>query len=61
MGISNTSEVLMITMNKLVRDLLHKEVVVFLDDILIYSITKSKHLNLLREVFASLREVFASL
>ena len=42
--------------NNLFSDLLDKGVVVFLDDVLIYSDTVEKHLELLRKVFERLRK-----
>jgi hypothetical protein len=43
-------------MHKIFRDLLDRGVVIFLDDILIYSGSAEEHERLLREVFTRLRE-----
>ena len=43
-------------MHKVFRDLLDRGVVIFLDDILIYSKTAEEHETLLREVFTRLRQ-----
>jgi len=54
-GLTNAPATFMRAMNNLFIDLLDKGVVVFLDDILIYSDTLKRHLELLRLVFDRLR------
>ena len=56
MGLTNAPATFMRAMNNLFVDLLDKGVVVFLDDILIYSATIERHLELLRLVFDRLRK-----
>ena len=55
-GLTNAPATFMRAMNNLFVDLLDKGVVVFLDDILIYSTTLEQHLALLRQVFDRLRK-----
>ena len=55
-GLTNAPATFMRAMNNLFVDLLDKGVVVFLDDILIYSDTLQRHLALLRQVFDRLRK-----
>ena len=55
-GLTNAPATFMRAMNNLFVDLLDKGVVVFLDDILIYSDTLERHLALLRQVFDRLRK-----
>ena len=54
MGLTNAPAMFMQTMNNLFMDLLDKAVVVFLDDILIYSTTIEEHFELLEKVFTCL-------
>ena len=54
MGLKNVPATFMQTMNNLFVDMLDKEVVVFLDDVLIYSIMAEKHFELLEKVFVYL-------
>ena len=55
-GLINTSATFMRVMNTLFTDLLDRGVIVFLDDILVYSHTREQHVQLLRMVFGKLRE-----
>ena len=50
-GLTNAPATFMRAMNNLFSDLLDRGVVVFLDDILIYSQTLEDHTKLLRQVF----------
>ena len=54
MGLINAPAIFMRIMNNLFMDKLDKKVVVFLDDIRIYSITVEEHFKLLEKVFAHL-------
>ena len=56
MGLMNTPEKFMPMMNILFVDMLDKGVIVFLDDVLIYSTTVEEHFELLEKVFACLRK-----
>lgn len=49
-GLTNAPATFMRTMNNLFSKLLDKGVVVFLDDILIYSTTLNQHIDLVTEV-----------
>ena len=53
-GFTNAPATFMRTMNNLFADLLDLGVVVFLDDILLYSSTLEEHVALLDKVFARL-------
>ena len=55
MGLTNAPATFMRTMNNLFKDLLDEGVVVFLDDVLIYSNTSEGHFKLLEKVLAHLR------
>jgi hypothetical protein len=55
-GLSNVLAVFMCLMNGVFRDYLEKFVIVFLDDILVYSKTKEEHEQHLRMVLQVLRE-----
>ena len=55
-GLTNAPATFMKLMNNVLRSYLGKFVVVFLDDILIYSRTREEHLEHLRKVFQLLRE-----
>ena len=55
-GLTNAPATFMTLMDSVLRPYLGKFVVVFLDDILIYSKTESEHLEHLRLVFDKLRE-----
>ena len=55
-GVTNAPAQFMNLMNDLLRDLLDKCIVVFLDDILVYSRTVEEHAEHLRAVFRRLRE-----
>jgi hypothetical protein len=55
-GLTNAPAAFMDLMHKVFRDLLDKGVVIFLDDILIYSESAEEHERLLREVFTRLRQ-----
>jgi hypothetical protein len=54
-GLTNAPAAFMGLMHTIFRDMLDKGVVIFLDDILIYSKSAEEHENLLREVFTRLR------
>ena len=54
MGLTNAPAMFMQTMNNLFMDLLDKAVVVFLDDILIYSTTIEEYFELLEKVLTCL-------
>ena len=56
MGLTNAPATFMRAMNNLFTDLLDRGVIVFLDDILVYSHTREEHVQLLRTVFGKLRE-----
>ena len=59
MGLKNAPATFMQMMNNLFMAMLDKGVVVFLDDILIYSTTVEEHFKLLEKVFTHLcRHVF---
>jgi len=55
-GVTNAPTVFMDYMNRIFRPFLDKFVVVFIDDILIYSKTQEEHAEHLRSVFGVLRE-----
>jgi hypothetical protein len=55
-GLTNASAFFMYLMNSVFMDYLDKFVVVFIDDILIYSWTKEEHVDHLRKVLQRLRE-----
>ena len=55
-GLSNTPVVFMCLMNGVFRDYIDKFVIVFLDDILVYSRTEEEHEQHLRMVLQVLRE-----
>jgi hypothetical protein len=55
-GLTNAPAAFINLMHKIFRDLLDRGVVIFLDDILIYSRTAEEHEQLLREVFTRLRQ-----
>jgi len=55
-GVTNASTVFMDYMNKIFRSLLDKFVVVFIDDILIYSKTQEEHAEHLKLVLGVMRE-----
>ena len=54
MGPMNAPAMFMQTMNNLSADMLDKGMIVFLDDVLIYSTTVEEHFELLKKVFACL-------
>ena len=56
MGLMNAPATFMPTMNNLFLDLLDFGVVVFLDDILMYSCTVNEHFTLLEKVLACLHQ-----
>jgi len=55
-GLTNAPATFMRTMNNLFGTILDKGVIVFLDDVLVYSRTLEEHANLLRDIFAKFRE-----
>ncbi|GJP82565.1 hypothetical protein CLOP_g12808, partial [Closterium sp. NIES-67] len=55
-GLTNAPSTFQLTMNGAFRDLLDKCVIVYLDDILIYSKTQEQHLKDLAQVFQQLQE-----
>ena len=55
-GLTNAPATFMRAMNNLFSDLLDHGVVVFLDDVLIYSATLEEHLRLLNKVMERLRK-----
>ena len=56
MGLTNAPATFMRTMNNLFSDMLNREVVTFMDDVLLYSSTIEKHALLLKAVFKRLQE-----
>ena len=56
MGLMNVPATFMRTMNNLFADMLDKGVIVFLDDVLIYSTMVEEHFELLEKVFACLHK-----
>ena len=56
MGLTNAPATFMRAMNNLFTDLLDRGVIVFLDDVLVYSHTRGEHVQLLHTVFEKLRE-----
>ncbi|KAJ9538531.1 hypothetical protein OSB04_031264 [Centaurea solstitialis] len=54
-GLTNSPTTFMDLMNRVCRPMLDKSMIVFIDDILIYSKTKEKHVTHLREVLEVLR------
>ena len=56
MGLTNTPAMFMQAMKNLFTNLLDRGVIVFLNDILVYSHTREDHVQLLRMVFGKLRE-----
>ena len=55
MGLMNTPAIFIRMMNNLFKDMLDQEVVVFLDDMLIYSTTLEGHFKFLEKVFTCLQ------
>jgi hypothetical protein len=62
-GLTNAPSTFMCLMNEVLRSLIGKSVVVYFDDILIYSKSLDEHIEHLRDVFGALREsrLFANL
>ena len=56
MGLTNVPATFMWTINSLFIDMLEKRVIVFLDDMLIYSTTVEEHFELLENVFTHLHK-----
>ena len=56
MGLLNVPATFMQMMNNLLEDMLNKVVIVFLDDILIYSTMVEEHFTLLEKAFAHLHK-----
>ncbi|CAI7881286.1 unnamed protein product [Closterium sp. NIES-53] len=55
-GLTNVPSTFQLTMNGVFRDMLDKKVIVYLDDIMVYSKTKEEHLKGLEEVFRRLQQ-----
>jgi len=55
-GLVNTPTIFQAMMNKILREFLHHGVVVYLDDILIYSESEEEHIELVKKVLAKLEE-----
>ena len=55
MGLMNAPAMFMRMMNNLFEDMLDQGVVVFLDDVLIYTTTSEEHFKLLEKVFTRLK------
>ena len=56
MGLTNTPATFMRVMNNLFTNLLDRGVIVFLDDVLVYTHTRDEHIQLLCTVFDKLHE-----
>ena len=56
MGLTNAPAMFMRAMNYLFINLLNRCIILFLDDILVYSHTRDEHVQLLHMVFDKLRE-----
>ncbi|GJP59656.1 hypothetical protein CLOP_g14234 [Closterium sp. NIES-67] len=56
-GLTNAPSTFQLTMNEVFRDLLDKCVIIYLDDILIYSTTWEQHLKDLEAVFSACRKI----
>lgn len=54
-GLTNATTMLMDLMNRVCRPMLDRSVIIFINDILVYSKTKEQHEQYLREVLESLR------
>ena len=54
-GLTNAPAAFMDLMNRVLRPMLDKSVIVFIDDILVYSKTEDEHKEHLREVLETLR------
>lgn len=55
-GLRNASNTFMILMNKMLKEYIGKFVIVYLDDILIFSRTRAKHLQHVRKVLEKLQQ-----
>ncbi|CAI7744313.1 unnamed protein product [Closterium sp. NIES-54] len=55
-GLSNVPSTFQLTMNGVFRDMLDKNIIVYLDDILVYSKTKEEHFKDFEEVFRRLEQ-----
>lgn len=55
-GLTNAPSTFQMLMNETLRGLIGKSVIVYLDDILVYSKSETDHINHLREVFQRLRD-----
>ena len=56
-GLTGAGRVFMSVINEVLHDLLYKGVVVYLDDILLYSENKTEHVKLVREVLKRLLRI----
>ena len=56
MGLTHAPSMLMWAMNNLFANLLDRGIIVFLNDILVYSHTREEHVQLLHTVFGKLHE-----
>ena len=61
MGLTNTPAMFMQAMKNLFTNLLDQGVIIFLDDILVYSHTREEHVQLLRTVFGKLHRFYCKL
>lgn len=55
-GLTNAPSIFQSLLNELLRELLRRGVLVFFNDILVYSATLEQHLELLEQVFEKLRK-----
>ena len=60
MGLMNVPATFIQIMNNLFADMLDKGMIVFLDDVLIYSTTAEEHFELLEKVFAYISTNFTA-